>query len=235
MHEILHKFPSTPHLTWLGNNKVRDNKILNSDEVRAFISQTIVVEEKIDGANLGLSFDKSGKMLFQNRGNWLTGKFIGQWDGLRGWAAKRETLLRKKLPAGHILFGEWCFAKHSVYYEYLPDWFLVFDVFETSTGKFWNSTQRNSLAESAKLAVVPEVARGVFDLHQLLTLLQTLSCFGDVPCEGLYLRREQDWLEERAKLVRPEFTQSITEHWSRHCISPNHLRQSCFMPSLKSS
>jgi hypothetical protein len=31
------------------------------------------------------------------------------------------------------------------------------------------------------------------------------------------------FLERRAKLVRPEFAQSIAEHWSRGPVRPNHL------------
>jgi hypothetical protein len=208
---------------WLGNHKVRNDKVLKPDEARSLMSQTSVVEEKIDGANLGVSFDKSGKMLFQNRGNWLTGKLVAQWHGLRGWAAKHEVLLRSKLPANHVLFGEWCFAKHSIYYDCLPDWFLVFDVFDAGVGKFWDSARRNSLAESAELAVVPQVERGVFSLEKLLALLQTKSRFSNVQCEGLYLRREQNWLEERAKIVRPEFSQAIADHWSRQSVTGNKL------------
>jgi hypothetical protein len=42
--------------------------------------------------------------------------------------------------------------------------------------------------------------------------------------EGLYLRRDSAlWLEQRAKLVRPEFLQSIEEHWSAVPLRKNRL------------
>ncbi len=48
------------------------------------------------------------------------------------------------------------------------------------------------------------------------------SCEGEL--EGYYLRREGElWLEDRAKLVKPGFTQAIGEHWSRRGIEWNAL------------
>lgn len=32
-----------------------------------------------------------------------------------------------------------------------------------------------------------------------------------------------DWLEQRAKLVRPLFIQAVEKHWSRSAIKPNRL------------
>ena len=42
--------------------------------------------------------------------------------------------------------------------------------------------------------------------------------------EGIYLRRDQgDWLEERAKIVRPEFVEGIDGHWSEQSLKKNAL------------
>jgi hypothetical protein len=224
MPDAIHKFPSTPHLFRLGQADVRDDKVLTPDEARSFLSGPVVVEEKVDGANLGLSFDSDGTLRFQNRGNWLEGKFTGQWERLRGWASKCEPQLREILPVHHVLFGEWCFATHSIHYDQLPDWFLVFDVFDATVEKFWNTTRRNSLAAAAKLSVVPKVAQGVFKREEIEDMLDGRSDFSDGVREGLYFRRENEkWLLKRAKLVRPGFTQAISEHWSRQVITPNKI------------
>jgi hypothetical protein len=46
----------------------------------------------------------------------------------------------------------------------------------------------------------------------------------DQPAEGVYLRIDHgDWLEQRAKLVRPAFIQVVEQHWSRFAIRPNRL------------
>jgi hypothetical protein len=231
MAETLYKFPSTPHLLWLGGGSVRDDKVLTHVEMEAFLSGPVVVEEKIDGANLGISFDQTGKMRLQNRGNWLEGKLSGQWESLRGWAAKRLTVLRSVLPENHIVFGEWCYATHSVHYNDLPDWFLLFDVYDTVAEKFWNGARRNELAAAAGLAVVPQIAQGRFTLDQVRLMLDGKSAFSNEPIEGIYFRREHgNWLTARAKLVGPGFTQAIAEHWSKKQLLRNRLHESIPLP-----
>ena len=49
------RFPHTPHLTWLGLGEPRDDKVLSGDEALALLSADVVLEEKLDGANLGFS------------------------------------------------------------------------------------------------------------------------------------------------------------------------------------
>lgn len=226
MSEVLHKFPSTPHLAWLGQRSVRDDKVLTPSEAGVFLSGPVVVEEKVDGANLGISIDAAGRLRFQNRGNWLEGKLTGQWECLRGWTAKHELRLRQVLPENHVLFGEWCYIAHSIRYEYLPDLFLIFDVYDTTVGRFWSTSRRNALAEAVRLSLVPKLARGVFKQERLHTFLNGRSDLSGGPREGLYLRREDDdWVLNRAKLVRSDFTQAISEHWSRQGTVLNKVRR----------
>jgi superfamily II helicase len=49
--------------------------------------------------------------------------------------------------------------------------------------------------------------------------------FRSGPPEGLIIRRENaDWCEQRAKLVRAEFTQAIEGHWRGRSIVWNRVR-----------
>jgi hypothetical protein len=122
-----------------------------------------------------------------------------------------------------ILFGEWCYAVHSVRYTRLLDWFLVFDVYDRERREFWNVDRRNGFARQLGLATVPEFGRGRFDLDALQKLLDR-SMLTDGLAEGLYVRREKGGhLVQRAKLVRPEFVQNIGEHWSKRTIEANQL------------
>jgi hypothetical protein len=52
------------------------------------------------------------------------------------------------------------------------------------------------------------------------------SRFGTGPLEGVIVRRESaKFLEQRAKLVRPDFTQAITDHWRSRRIEWNVVKQ----------
>ncbi|MBX7169296.1 MAG: RNA ligase family protein [Pirellulales bacterium] len=223
------RFPHTPHLAWLGSGKPRDDKVLSFAEAAALLRGDVVVEEKVDGANLGISVSPAGALLVQNRGQYLVEPYAGQFARLPSWLALRRDELMEALlehtRRGLMLFGEWCAARHSLAYARLPDWFLLFDVVESDSGRFWSSTRRNALAARLGLATTPTVARGQYTLGQLKSLLASQgSRFRDGPLEGLVVRRESaDWCEQRAKLVRAEFAQTIAEHWRNRRIEWNRL------------
>lgn len=124
-----------------------------------------------------------------------------------------------------MLFGEWCAARHSLGYDHLPDWFLLFDVYDRSQGRFWSTPRRNALATALGLATAPRLLEGRCTLPQLKDVLSRQhSQFRQGMLEGVVIRRESaEWCEARAKLVRPDFTQAIGEHWSRRRIEWNRL------------
>jgi ATP-dependent RNA circularization protein (DNA/RNA ligase family) len=220
------RFPHTPHLAWLAPGEPRDDKLLTLVDANALLVDEVVVEEKLDGANLGISIGADGQLRTQNRGQYLVEPFTGQFSRLSTWLGQHRYELIDTLGNQLILFGEWCAAKHSLDYETLPDWFLLFDVYDREQGRFWSTTRRNALAASLELTVVPQLIRGSVTLDLLKNLLVNLSSqFRQGQLEGLVIRREStDWCESRAKLVRAEFTQTISEHWRRRAIQWNRLQ-----------
>lgn len=219
-----HKFPHTPHLLWLGTGAPREDKVMAPPEVAEFLNGELIVEEKVDGANLGLSLGPDGRLRAQSRGNYLApGRCHAQWNPLWPWLAQRREALEEGLRGGLMLFGEWCHARHTVPYDELPDWFLGFDVFETVTGSFWAVDRRNEWLRGRRVVSVPELARGRFSRPQLLALLGR-SRVGHAPMEGLYLRCQQaGGLLGRAKIVGAAFKQQIEEHWTRRPVVRNQL------------
>lgn len=217
------RFPHTPHLAWLSSGELRQDKLLSGSEVSELLSGEVVVEEKVDGANLGLSVE-DGVLLAQNRGQYLDLQHPrGQWKPLKRWLDLHRFALIDTLGPDLILFGEWCYAVHSVRYTQLPDWFLAFDVYDRSVEAFWSTERRNALCGRLGIEVVPELGRGVFTPLELEGMLGR-SRLTEGPAEGLYVRREQGGqLETRAKLVAPDFVQAIEEHWSSRPLEPNQL------------
>jgi hypothetical protein len=49
------RFPHTPHLAWLGDPPLRHDKQLSLQEAKSLLSSEVLIEEKLDGANLGFS------------------------------------------------------------------------------------------------------------------------------------------------------------------------------------
>ena len=219
------KFPHTPYLHWLGEGLPRTDKVLSPEEVRRFLDSKVYVEEKVDGANIGLSLDRVGNIRAQNRGSYLTGRTHPQFEPLWPWINAHSIILSEALEPGLILFGEWCYAQHSIHYDQLPDWFLAFDVYDARANAFWCVARRNHLVDSLGLCRVPAVTEGSFTLPGLVGLLGE-SRLTSGPMEGIYLRREDsDRVVARAKIVRAEFAQSIDEHWTKAPFRRNALRR----------
>jgi RNA ligase. len=166
-----------------------------------------------------------GVLRAQNRGQYLPQPFHGQFARLGPWLAAHEDKLFDALGTDLVAFGEWCAARHSLDYAALPDWWLLFDVYDRSTGRFWSTTRRNAWAARMGFATVPCLHAGPVDLDQLRERVHaTHSQFRQGNLEGIVIRRENaDWLEQRAKLVRADFTQTIEEHWRSRALEWNRV------------
>jgi len=224
------RFPHTPHLAWLGNGTPRDDKVLHPNEVAALLEADVVVEEKLDGANIGFSLAPDGSLRAQNRGQYLAEPHAGQFARFPAWLGQHGDALRTVLKPNLILFGEWCAARHSLDYVALPDWFLLFDVYDRIAAHFWSTPHRNALASRAGLVTVPQLQLGKTTLTALKKLVATTpSRYREGALEGVVIRRESsDWCETRAKLVRPDFTQAMDTHWRKRAIEWNRVN----FPSL---
>ena len=220
------RFPHTPHIDWLGEGMPRDDKVLNDAEVASILAHPLRVEEKLDGANLGISIRDNGELRGQNRGQYLLEPYAGQFSRLTSWLAQNRYALSDNLTSNEIVFGEWCAARHSLDYDNLPDWFVVFDVYDRTEQKFWSCERRNALAAQLGLAVVPTLYQGHTTLDELKTLLSSASSqYREGTPEGVVMRHDSElWCEARAKLVRADFAQSIEEHWRSRAIEWNDVR-----------
>jgi ATP-dependent RNA circularization protein (DNA/RNA ligase family) len=219
------KFPRTPYLAWQADKAVREDRALSPTETASFLRSDVVIEEKLDGANLGISVSSEGELVVQNRGSYIERPAPSQFQPLWGWLEARSDRLVAGLGRNLILFGEWCYAVHSIRYDRLPDWFIGFDIYDRAAGRFFSAERRNLTLASLQLCSVPRIAIGRFSMNRVVNLLEECqSAYGSPRVEGLYLRREsKEWLEQRAKIVRSEFTQAITEHWSSRPLAANAL------------
>lgn len=225
MSEEFFRFPHTPHLAWLGEGSARDDKVLTPEQVSALLACAVVVEEKLDGANLGLSLSPQGALRVQNRGQYLVEPFSGQFSRLGPWLAQHRQALLDHLTPRLILFGEWCAARHSLDYAGLPDWFLAFDVYDRESGQFWDTARRDELTKILGLVCVPTLHRGKVTQDSLRALLESRrSCYRSGPPEGIVIKREAEGCTVlRAKLVRAEFTQAVGTHWRNRSIEWNRV------------
>lgn len=220
------RFPNTPHLLWLGQGLPRDDKILSNQEIATLLQDEVLIEEKLDGANLGISLGNQNELRAQNRGQYLPQPFSGQFSRLNSWLGQHGEILKQTLTPELILFGEWCAARHSLDYNQLPDWFLLFDVYDRKAGRFWSVERRNALAQVLNFTTVPLLKRTRITCDQLVQLLDdTQSRYRNGKVEGIVIRSDSPlWCENRAKLVNREFVQAIEDHWRSRAIEWNLVK-----------
>jgi len=235
----LHKYPRTPHLE--GSRLQPGDEGLESVSFLSIRGRYIVCEEKLDGAQAGLSFDESGKLWLQSRGHYLTGGVREKHFNLfKQWANAHAAALREVLGSRHVLCGEWLYAKHTIFYDQLPHYFHEFDVYDRETDAFLSTERRRQLLAGLPLVSVPVLWHGTpGTLDDLVSLVGpsrykgpawrerlTMTCaerglelervwketdFLDL-MEGLYIKAEEDGhVVGRYKWIRASFLTTVVD------------------------
>jgi hypothetical protein len=142
----IYKYPRTRHIE--GSRLQPGDDDLESVQFKEIAGRHLVIEEKMDGANCGISVSPDGDLLLQSRGHYLTGgKREKHFDLFKTWAGVHATAFRDVLGHRYVMYGEWLYAKHTVYYNRLPHYFLEFDILDTKTGAFLSTPARMTLLQ----------------------------------------------------------------------------------------
>ena len=231
------KFPRTPHL--FGSSGTDDDKHLGRKESATFIANpSLIVEEKLDGTNVGIHFTTRGRMVLQCRGHEITAGMHPQYDRFKRWTSVQRPALEAMLGSRFILYGEWLYAKHSLHYRALPHYFLAFDIYDQDTAQFLAHAARLQMLDGTGLHTVPVLHRGPATAEELRALIgpsafdsafdHPVTSRTDHLMEGLYVRTEAGGhVTGRAKMVRPEFVEKVkqSEHWQHQAMVPNQLAE----------
>lgn len=115
--------------------------------------------------------------------------------------------IRHDIPAGWRLCGENLYVKHSISYQNLPAYFLLFSVWdERNECLSWDETVE--WAEMLGLRTVPLLFRGVWDAAKVRALYRPQFERSDMEGYVVRLARRFSYGEFRrsmAKFVRPNF------------------------------
>ena len=189
----LFKFPRTRHLFDAGGSAVsRDDLLLDPAEEKLFYStprgrqQLVAIEEKVDGANLGISISAEDMSLrVQNRSHYVNSKTHRQFSSLDAWLSEYSPAVYDILePGRHVLYGEWLYAKHSIHYTNLPGYFLAFDIYDAKEGKFMSWRERNRLLKESEIPVVRQIAETTISGRE--EVQQHYCSLATVPASLLY-------------------------------------------------
>lgn len=156
----LFRYPRTPHLE--GSRLQEGDQGHDHVPYRELRGLRLVVEEKLDGANTGISFSPAGELLLQSRGHYLVGGGRErQFNFIKAWAQAHADWLLQRLEDRYVMYGETMSKKHSVFYDALPHHFFEFDVLDRRTGQFLSTAARRELLAGGPVLSVPVLYDGL--------------------------------------------------------------------------
>jgi len=248
LEDTIIKYPRTPHIQ--GSRLQPGDEDLSQRRFAEIAGRHVVLEEKIDGANSAVSFTAEGELRLQSRGHFLTGGAREKhYDLLKQWGAVHKDSLYSVLGHRYIMYGEWMYAKHTIYYDMLPHYFMEFDMLDRETGKFLDTPTRHELLKDLPINSVPVLASGTFNSrdemlkylgdsryiseHHIANLraeAEKLGLDSDRVCretdysrtmEGIYIKVEENGeVVDRMKFVRASFLQTVEESQSHWLDRP---------------
>ena len=218
------KYPRTFHLPY-SPGKSSDDKTIKS--VDAFLNRRIVITEKLDGSNVSLEHDGCFARTHAHAPTHPS------FDQLKALHAQ----LKWQLPKGFQFFGEYLFARHSIAYDRLPGYFLLFGV-RNLNGEFpkWLSWEGvENWAEQLELPTVPvlndddenDMVSNETELEKLITRLAKEPSIYGKEREGVVVRVADEILDDEFATQISKWVRSghvITDtHWMHQEIVKNEL------------
>lgn len=211
------KYPSIPHLPFSPGIS-RFDSIGTMD---GLLETSIVISEKMDGSCLCMTHNS---IYARSHGG------PPKHPSFDLAKAKYATI-KSRIPRGISIFGEWLYAKHSIKYDTLPDYFLVFGIRDDYDDWWFSWDEVRNIANDLGLKTVPEYSRiKVYNakaLNDLVSEIAKSKGFYSQEKEGIVVRQVNGFSNARfalsiAKWVRFGHVQT-DEHWMHRPIVKNDL------------
>lgn len=151
------KLPRTLHIE--GSRVTKGQTDPDAVQFNKLREQFLVIEEKVDGSGVSLFFDWELNLHIHHRGSEAIGS---EYRLLYEWARQYESELYCILEDRYVLFGEWMFKKHTIYYDCLPDFFLESDVYDQKKDIWLSTAARKDLFQDQDfIKHVPVISSGI--------------------------------------------------------------------------
>lgn len=204
------KYPRTYHVSW--SNMLKDDRMLKDES--HFFGKRVTVSLKCDGENTSMYNDyihaRSLESASHETRNWVK----GLWSRV-AWM----------LDDNMRICGENLYAVHSIRYENLKSYFMMFSMWIDNRCLSWDETVE--YAQILGLETVPVIYDGIYDKDKIIEAFAPYENEN----EGYVIRiaDEFNYIDFRrsvAKFVRPEFRQVVNNshgHWISKKVEVNGL------------
>lgn len=204
-----YKYPRTYHFPF-SPGRSSDDKIFDNFEPY-FKGKEVVITEKMDGENTTIYKDychaRSIDSKHKEYHSWLL-SYIRQFQYL--------------LNDNERVCGEYLYAKHSIYYNNLPNYFMVFSIWQDEKCLSWQETIDR--CKELNLITVPILYVGQYNKEVIDKAIKEVESHNG---EGIVMRlaseyNYNDFNQSIIKYVRANHIQT-DNHWSTQSIIKNKM------------
>lgn len=138
------------------------NRIKEEFEFRFRKGDKIIIQEKIDGANIAVRYDSETDMIVAQSRNNILGE-DSDFNGFIDWKNTLDkNLIKSVLGDNLVLFGEWLAPHRVVYPEERYRKAYFYDVFDTEIQGYLPQDRVKEIIEALNLTYVPVFYEGEF-------------------------------------------------------------------------
>ena len=220
--DYLPPFPRTPHLKY-NPNLDKDDILVEHDDV---FNHELIVEEKVDGTNIGILAMFSEPIIrnkdrILNKGNIKNTAAKKQYAPIWNWYYENKD---KFVDLPYVVYGEWMWAKHGIDYTNLPDYFIAFDLYDYENKFFLDPNKTRNILQERGFIVPPLLFKGkVKTYEELAALYECKSEYSKDLREGVYIKiGDGQRMTYRYKMVRPDYVRG--KFWNPDKLTKNNLK-----------
>jgi atypical dual specificity phosphatase len=207
--------PDYPRIEHIGNSNMTHDDIRFTEKVN--FPFTCFVQEKVDGANMGISWNiMSGDApILRNRNHILRKGFHAKTPAKRQFLSAWNYVHEHKKDIKHIteiygseltIYGEWLYAQHSLHYDKLPDIFLAYDIYSAKDYNFLSPTLVEKLLFKTSIKYIKPELITFNSIEEIEKLGEAESAYRTGIREGIVLKTEKgDYVDKIFKFVNSHF------------------------------
>ena len=194
LNKISPEYPRIPHLDPNISKMTYDDILLDHNiqfPIEGYIS------EKVDGANMGISWFNDGPVL-RNRNHILKKgyskirtpakeQFKSAWNWVHDHKKDIE-FIKNELMSDVTIYGEWMNFSHSILYDKLPDIFLAYDIWVVEDKRFISPIIFEDLMNQTKIKYIKPIKIKFDNIEDVIFASERLSNYRDGISEGIVFK-----------------------------------------------
>lgn len=212
LRNIAPDYPRIPHFNKCISNMTHDDISIESS---IQFPITGYAQEKLDGANMGVSWNNNGPII-RNRTNILKKGYIEkntpaklQFRPAWNWLHSHKDEIKwisEQCYSPITIYGEFLYAKHSIYYDKLPDLFIAYDIWSVEDRNFLSPNICENLFSETSINFIKPEAITFSSINEIVKYSELPSNYRNGVREGIVIKTtDGKFIKDYYKVVNKLF------------------------------